>query len=574
VATSVVETSPIQPTPLQLSGGTALGLNSMPHTPPEETPSTSAQKLGVDYFETLSAFGTSTEFVSRIPIAFARRHGILGLAGQDGTLLLAMSSLRSWNQLDIVGRFLGRQVLPLFAPEKLIAAAINEAYQQQTGQAQQMIQKLDSGSLLEEVRRLSAREDLLDVSNRAPVIKLVNLILFEAVKSGASDVHVQPTESALVLRLRLDGMLFNAFELPKHVQEEVVGRLKVMGRMNIAEKRLAQDGRATVHVGDRTIDLRIASLPTSHGERVVVRLLDKSARLYQLPELGMDSGTLQRFRRLIGLEHGLILVTGPTGSGKSTTLYAALKEINCHEHNVLTLEDPIEYQLDGISQTQVSDKKGMTFASGLRNVLRQDPDVIMVGEIRDRETASMAIQSALTGHLVFSTLHTNDAATAVTRLLDLGTEAYLLASSLVGVLAQRLVRKICAECGKQADATAPDQAWLGAPARQVKLRRGEGCAACGRTGYRGRLGIFELMSVDESVRRCIQSCATASQIKVAAQKSGMRTLRDDGVTRVLGGITTIEEVERVTMRATEGDESATDGAANASYEAKQAAKGG
>src|SRR5437762_2643683 len=348
-------------------------------------------------------------------------------------------------------------------------------------------------------------------------------MLFEAVKSNASDVHVQPYEDRLMVRTRIDGVLYDNFELRKSVQEEVISRVKVMGRMNIAEKRLAQDGRATVQIGDRVVDLRIASLPTSFGERVVIRLLDKSARLYELPDLGMDSITLARFGKLITAEHGLILVSGPTGSGKSTTLYAALQQINSKEKNVITLEDPIEYQLDGISQTQVSDKKGMTFASGLRSVLRQDPDVIMVGEIRDRETATMAIQSSLTGHLVFSTLHTNDAASAVTRLLDLGIEPYLVASSVVGVMAQRLVRRVCGVCAAAYTPDAAELEWLGVSSEQTRgMRKGKGCATCRGTGFRGRLGTFELLMIDEGVRSLIQSRATAAQIKEAGVLAGMR----------------------------------------------------
>jgi general secretion pathway protein E len=513
-----------------------------------------AQKLGIQYARSLSEFVASTEFVSRIPIAFARQHNIMGLAADGNHLLLAMEGTKSWQQLDVIGRFLSRIAVPIFAPANAITTAINLAYQLRRGQAQEMIDRLDGGSILEELKNLGLHEDLLDVGGRAPVIKLVNLILFEAVKSGASDVHIQPTETSLFVRLRLDGILFDAFELPKHLQEEVIGRLKVLGKMNIAEKRLAQDGRATVQVGDRTVDLRLASLPTSHGERAVVRLLDKSSRLYQLVELGMAGDTLQRFRELIGLDHGLVLVTGPTGSGKTTTLYSALKEIDCREHNVLTLEDPIEYHLDGISQTQVSDKKGMTFGSGLRSVLRQDPDVIMVGEIRDRETTAMAIQSALTGHLVFSTLHTNDAASAVTRLLDLGAEPYLVASSLAGVLAQRLVRKVCSKCQQRFSASDEDRSWLNNNDATLTLMRGTGCDDCRRTGYRGRIGIFELMRINETIRRHIQSCGTASQLKSAAVESGMTTLRQDGVSKILAGVTTIEEVERVTVKESINDE--------------------
>jgi general secretion pathway protein E len=296
--------------------------------------------------------------------------------------------------------------------------------------------------------------------------------------------------------------------------------------MDIAEKRLPQDGRATVCVGDRVIDLRLATMPTSHGERVVVRLLDKSARLYQLAEIGMEPTIRERFHRLIQIEHGLILVTGPTGSGKSTTLYAALQELDTSTRNAVTLEDPIEYQLDGISQTQINTKKGMTFASGLRSVLRQDPDIIMLGEIRDRETAVMAIQSALTGHMVFSTLHTNDAASAVTRLLDLGIEPYLVSSSLLAVLAQRLVRRICPDCSG-----------------------GVSCPSCRGTGYRGREGIYELLVVTDPIRELIQARAHASTIRDAAVAEGMKLLREDGIRKVEAGITRPEEIERVTLRA-------------------------
>ncbi|MCC7407062.1 MAG: type II secretion system ATPase GspE [Phycisphaeraceae bacterium] len=511
-----------------------------------------AEAAGLGYLEDLSDRPASANFVEKVPIAFARQHVLLGLASENGQMPVAVARWDDLESLEIVARWLNKPVVPVLVPAAAIQAAINAAYQHRGEQAQAMIARLDAKDMAEEIASLRQREDLLDVATRAPVIKLVNLILFEAVRQEASDVHVQPYEDRLIVRLRIDGMLFNAYELPKALQEEVLSRVKVMGGMNIAEKRLPQDGRATVAVGDRIIDLRIASLPGAFGERLVVRLLDKSSKLLSLQQLGMNAATLERFRNLITVEHGLILVTGPTGSGKTTTLYAALQEINSTARNVITLEDPIEYQLPGVSQTQINTKKGMTFASGLRSVLRQDPDIIMVGEVRDQETAAMAIQSALTGHLVFSTLHTNDAASAVTRLLDLGIEAYLAASSLVGVLAQRLVRRVCPSCG-QTYTPLPhefDRLDLGISSQKAAhLRQGKGCDRCRNTGYRGRVGVFELLSVDEAVRRCVQQRATAAEIQAAALEHGMQSMRDDGLAKILAGVTTAEEVLRVTMRS-------------------------
>jgi general secretion pathway protein E len=507
-----------------------------------------ARSLRIEYIEDLSSMTVADDFVTAIPIGFARQHRVLGFAGENGTMRVALADPAHWEQLQVVSRFVRRTVEPFFAPVAAVSAAINQAYEKRSGQARAFIETLDRADVLAEVRRLSGRADLLDGTGRAPVVRLVDLVLLEAVKSEASDVHIQPYEENLVIRTRIDGMLYDSYTLPKNIQDEIVSRVKVMGRMNIAEKRVAQDGRATVQMGDRIIDLRIASLPTSYGERIVIRLLDKSARLYELTELGMDARTLRLFKQLITVEHGLILVTGPTGSGKSTTLYSALKQINSKEKNVLTLEDPIEYQLEGISQTQVSDKKGMTFASGLRSVLRQDPDVIMVGEIRDRETATMAIQSSLTGHVVFSTLHTNDAASAVTRLLDLNIEPYLVASSVVGVLAQRLVRLVCPACARPYAPHRAELEWLDVAADDAaKMRQGAGCDACRGTGYRGRQGTFELLVVDDEIRRLISARVTAVEIKAAAVAAGTRTLRDDGIRKILAGATTISEVERVTL---------------------------
>jgi general secretion pathway protein E len=511
-----------------------------------------AQVLDVEFIDNLAQRHVLPRFVQQFPIAFARRHEAVVVNAGAGQLQLVMSTLKSWHLLDTVRRILDPAIQPAFAAADDVQRTINTAYQQQSGQVQNLIESLDADTM-EAASRLSSAEDLLDVANRPPVIKLVNLMLFEAVQAGASDIHVQPFETRVAVRLRIDGVLFDAFDIPKDMQEEVISRIKILGKMNIAEKRLPQDGRATVQVADRLIDLRVASLPSSHGERVVIRLLDKSARLYTLTELGMDAATLVKFQEMIHLEHGLVLVTGPTGSGKSTTLYAALQEINTKDFNVVTLEDPIEYQLDGISQTQINVKKGMTFATGLRNVLRQDPDIIMLGEIRDQETAVMAIQSALTGHLVFSTLHTNDAASAVTRMLDLGIEPYLLSSSLLSVMAQRLVRKVCQRCLQERDVTDDERKLLAesdATAAIRAIKTGDGCEHCRQSGYRGRVGIFELLNVDDAVRDGIQSRANATEIRDRAVRAGMRLLREDGLLKIASGMTTPGEVQRVTVRAT------------------------
>ena len=500
--------------------------------------------------DTLDGLPFSAEFVEAVPIDYARRYSLIGFAADGGGVTVAMGSDESWDGLENLDRLLGGAVRPVEADDAQVQRAINSAYEKREGQARQVIEGI-GGDAAAEAAALPPREDLLDGGERAPVIRLVNTILFEAVVARASDVHVQPHEDRVVVRNRLDGMLMDALEIPKHLQEEVVTRIKVLGGMNIAEKRLPQDGRASVEVGDRLVDLRIASMPTSHGERVVVRLLDKSAQLYRPEDLGLAEDVDRRWRRLIAAQHGLILVTGPTGSGKSTTLYSSLAEISTADRNVLTLEDPIEYQLDGVSQTQINVKKGMTFAGGLRSILRQDPDIIMVGEVRDGETAEMAVQSALTGHLVFSTLHTNDAASAVTRLLDLGIEPYLVASSLLGVLAQRLVRRNCPKCLRP---YRPDPEILasfggaGLPEGAAPMR-GEGCDDCRGTGYRGRFVVTELLLVDETVRGLVQDRANATDVMAAALAAGTRAMSHDGLLKVAAGRTTVEEVARVTVRA-------------------------
>jgi general secretion pathway protein E len=510
-----------------------------------------ARRYRLQERESLAGCLPSAKFVESIPISHARRHNVVGLLDGNNpeNLLVATASQQGLDQIDILERVLKCQIHPLLAPAEEVLSAINRVYQARESEVDSVVNEEvanpDETRSFEEV----LREDLLDGEGKAPVIRLVNTLLFEAVRQQASDIHLHPYEDRVIARLRIDGILFDAYTLPKALHEEMASRVKVLGKMNIAEKHLPQDGRATVQLGDRLIDLRISSMPTSFGERIVARLLDKSIRLYRLTELGMTGRLLDAFRELLAFENGLLLVTGPTGSGKSTTLYAALQEMNRLEKNIITLEDPIEYRLEGISQVQVSDKRGMTFARGLRSVVRQDPDVIMVGEIRDTETAQMAIQASLTGHLVFSTLHTNSASSAVTRLLDLGVEPYLVASTVVGVLAQRLVRQICRNCAEPVQPSemecrrhrlTPEDAMM----------RGKGCEVCRGTGFRGRLGIFELLVIQESIRQLIQTSATATEIEKLGLANGMQLLADHGRERILRGETTPDEVARVTTRAT------------------------
>ena len=432
-----------------------------------------------------------------------------------------------------------------------ITAAIDVAYEQRTTVIEDVAEELDSQNLDQIVDEVATSDDLLDVVNRPPVIRLVNDILFRALQLRASDIHVHPYEAKIQIRYRVDGILYDTLSLNRNVLPLIVSRIKVMAGMDIAERRLPQDGRCSVRLGHREIDLRISTVPTSFGERSVLRLLDKSTGLFGLDELGLWKGDLKRLDSLLNRSHGVIFVTGPTGSGKSTTLYAALNRINSSEKNIMTIEDPIEYQLEGISQMQVSTKKGMNFANSLRHVLRQDPDIIMIGEVRDIETARMAIQSSLTGHLVFSTLHTNDSAGAVTRLLDLGVEPYLVSSSLIAIMAQRLVRKVCPNCRQVTEPSPHELRELGIGETSTESRgkffTGAGCDKCFETGYRGRTGIYELMLINEEIQNLIYKRESAGTIKRAALEAGLQTLRMDGTRKVLAGATTIAEVLRVTQ---------------------------
>ncbi len=497
----------------------------------------------------LSSAQVPREFLERIPLRFARDHAVVAIG--PATIALGKPDHR-W-AADRVAWRLDRECAVVDVPEEDVLRLINHAYHADSKEITAVAEELQPEDRAGEV---VLAEDVLDLDEKAPAVKLVHAMLLQAIKQRASDIHLEPAENALRVRFRIDGVLYERVTLPKEVQEGVASRIKVMGRMDIAERRLPQDGGVTIRVGDRRVDLRIATLPSQHGERVVLRLLDKTMGLLSLEGLGFSTEDLKRVQKTLELLHGILLVTGPTGSGKTTTLYAMLSALNSAELNIITLEDPIEYQLEGITQTQVSAKKGLTFAKGLRSIVRQDPDIIMVGEIRDLETAQIAIQSSLTGHLVFSTLHTNDAPSSVTRLLDLGVEPYLAASSVNAILAQRLARTVCQECKEPVPLdlnAARLKGWSEEDLSFLTSRgvthtpKGKGCSRCFGTGFSGRTALFELLVVTDEIRDLVVRRASAGELKRSALKDGFLTLRKDGLRRVAAGLTTLEEVWSVTQ---------------------------
>ncbi len=490
-----------------------------------------------------------TGFTASLPISFLKKHLLVPVI-TDNDAFIAINDPLNFQPLDELRHILGREeLLPVLCPQAAIISAINFAYDMTQNTAEEVMQDIDEEDPEALFSEIEETGDLLDDTSDSPVIRLVNLMFSQAVRDNASDIHIEPYQNSLKIRQRLDGILYNMLNPPKHVQSALISRIKVMARLNIAEKRLPQDGRIELKVGNKEVDIRVSTLPTAFGERVVMRLLDKSSVLISLTDLRMPEDRFLPFSEQIRAANGIVLVTGPTGSGKTTTLYAALTAINNTDINIITVEDPIEYRISGIGQVQVNPKINLTFASGLRSIVRQDPDVILVGEIRDTETAEIAIQSALTGHLVFSTLHTNDASSAVTRLIDMGIEPFLLSSSINAILAQRLVRIICPQCreGYTPEAAAIEK--LGLTMEDLKgkeVYRGLGCANCHHTGYKGRGGIFELLIMDQSMKHLVLETADANEIKTQAVQNGMITLRQDGANKVLQGITTIEEVYRVT----------------------------
>ena len=509
-----------------------------------------ALQLDLEVMESIDDKELRFDLVEKLPIQYLKKHEIFPFQSEDGTLRIAVNDPLDLEVLDDLRILFGQnEIRPVLVPAREILSAINRTYGQANDTAEQIMQDLgeeaDSQHLFTE---LEVGEDLLDETSEAPIIKLVNHIFSQAVKSQASDIHIEPYQQHLQVRFRLDGVLHNVLNPPRRLHAAIVSRIKVMARLDIAEKRLPQDGRTEVKIGERLVDVRVSCLPTAFGERVVLRLLEKSGKLLSMEEIGLTAAALAEMKRLLQLSHGIILVTGPTGSGKTTTLYAALSSINSPDKNILTIEDPIEYQLDGIGQMQVNPKINLTFASGLRSMVRQDPDVILVGEIRDRETADIAIHAALTGHLVFSTLHTNDSASAVTRLTDMGIEPFLVSTAVQAIIAQRLVRLLCTHCK---EAYEPEEAqWAELrSSREVAgpIFRADGCEKCLETGYRGRTGIYEFLLLSEEIKGLVLKTSDANQINKVARAEGMASLREDGINKVMEGRTTISEVLRVTQ---------------------------
>jgi general secretion pathway protein E len=512
-----------------------------------------AQHLGFEYRESLEDAAVPPPFVQKIPVQFSRSYNLVAIDEDDGVLKVATCSPLDPHPMDDLSALYGADIEPVLAPKREITTLIARAYRHKAdGVDEALADVAEDGDIAGLAEEIEETEDVLDVSNKAPIIKLVNTILFQALKLRASDVHFQNYPDHLQVRFRIDGILYDMDPIPRKAQEAIVSRVKVMGKMDIAERRLPQDGRATIRIGDGEVDVRISTVPTTNGERIVMRLLDKSAKVYSLDEIGLQQGNLTMLRDYLNYSHGIILVTGPTGSGKTTTLYAAMSEVDTTQKNVLTIEDPVEYSLPGISQVQVNVKKGLTFASGLRSFLRQDPDVMMVGEVRDLETAEVAIRAALTGHLVFSTVHTNDAPSTVTRLVDQGVEPYLVSSSIVLVVAQRLVRTICKHCRVLVPIT---EEWtaklkkLGLTTDDVhgQIAYGTGCSECFNSGFAGRTAIYEFMPMSEHLRTMVMEGATATQLKRAAIEQGMITLRMDGMEKIRQRLTTADEVLRVTQ---------------------------
>jgi general secretion pathway protein E len=528
-------------------------LIAMKHATEEQVARALAAQQDLEYVDFIGAEMVDDDLVELVPINFAKTAKFVPLKREGATVSIAVADPLDTALLDHARQLLGAKVRPCLARASTIIDAINWVYERDLNEAEQVVGEMEAQELDAAERVLEEQQDLIDAGDEAPIIRLVNSLLFRAAKERASDIHIEPMERELAVRFRVDGVLHNIIKPPKRFQNSIISRVKIMAQLNIAEKRLPQDGRIRIRLAGRDIDIRVSTIPTVHGEGIVLRLLDKSATLLDLAEIGMNARILHDIDELIHRSHGIVLVTGPTGSGKTTTLYGALTRINTPEVKILTVEDPVEYQLKGINQMAINPKIGLTFASGLRSFLRQDPDIIMVGEIRDRETAQIAIEASLTGHLVFSTVHTNDSAGAVTRLVEMGIEPFLVASSLMAVMAQRLVRCVCVDCREVYRPTDDEIAKLGldraafAALGDGRAYRAVGCPACAKSGYRGRTGIYELLVLDDDLRQLVLKNVDSGTIKKLATSKGMAALLEDGAQKVAAGQTTIAEVLSVTQ---------------------------
>ena len=491
------------------------------------------------------------EFTEIIPIRYAKKNIFFPLKKENNTLEVAIANPELSHPLDDLARHFKCHIEPVLSHKQAVLDLINRAYDESSASTEEAVEQLDSDETFENILAVEEPEDLLDATDEEPIKRLVNSLLWQAAKDEASDVHIDPTTRETIVRYRIDGVLQQVTVFPRQVHVTVVNRVKVMSRLDIAQKGLPQDGRSMVLIAGKKIDIRVSTVPTVHGEKIVMRLLYQDEKMMQLSHLGLAKYILNPYLNMVNSSGGIILVTGPTGSGKTTTLYASLAEIDNEARNIITIEDPVEYKLSGYSQIEVKPKLGLTFAHALRSVLRQDPDVIMVGEMRDTETAQIAIQSALTGHLVFSTVHTNSAPATITRLIDMGIEPFLVSSTIIGVLAQRLVRRICPDCRKSYQPHPEQLRELGI--KEVSFRklgrsffRGEGCSKCRNTGYHGRIGIHELLKMSDGIKNTILENSDAETIKKHALKEKMITLRRDGVNKIIHGLTTAEEILTIT----------------------------
>ena len=501
-------------------------------------------QLGVESID-LTSVNIPTSLAQLVPKNLARKYTVVPVRMMGDELYLAMVDPLNFVAIEEVRNATKKRVIPMIATANAMDRAIATLYGNE-GVSRAIDEMQRSIGATEEAVQAAAGETDDDSAPSAPAIRLVNSIIERAAAENASDIHLEPRESGMVVRMRIDGVLHKILTVPGNLQNAIISRIKILGNMNIAEKRIPQDGRANVRTRGEDIDLRISTLPTTYGEKIVIRLLMKSGRVLTCEGVGLTGDNLAKFRKLIGNSNGVILIVGPTGSGKSSTMYTMIDEINSEEINLVTLEDPVEYSMDGVNQVQINEKVGMTFASGLRAILRQDPDVISVGEIRDGETAEIAMRAAITGHLVLSTIHTNNAVSTLDRLVDIGVEPYIITNALKGVISQRLVRRVCPECRQEYIPTAEEKEVVGIPAdKEVKFYRGAGCSECLNTGYRGRTAAFEILVMNDEIRRAFRESGNSTTIGEAVSHSDFRTLRDDCRRLVLDGTTTVDEVQRI-----------------------------